>query len=485
MTGLGWVVLAVVLVLLGSYFLRCLTLIRSEQVARQLHKLRTRFEREIQDRVARGQNPDWLYYTDEASREQEAVRESLRTYGTIALATGVGGTMLALVLYLLFGDTTTATEPLQQLLREMGAALIASLLGVADNVLILWVLLPWANRRFDAQLEGYLRTLRRIEEETSPDGSMGEVIGARIGVELRSAITRMPESFERLEKAASELGQAVGGFEASVAAMTSVAGDLSTSVSDLSGVPRELESVLEQARSGWSGEVGKVLDAVRIWETERLASEDEWRTKLKAEVTRVGEQQGSMGNRLVNATGDVAESVKELPGGVAEAVERIAGSLGTSFGHQAQAHVVDLRDAVKGTALELQRSVEAGATNLQHHMTDLVERTLRDLEDVSRKLTEVLRGFPEHVGSVTSALDEADGKLREVAEFLGQSAAGLAGEHESTRVALARVEAAVYAEVKAIKEVGKALKRSDARRGIGDVVRRWFGRAENNPSEET
>ena len=267
--------------------------------------------------------------------------------------------------------------------------------------------------------------------------------------------------------------------------MTSVAGDLSTSVSDLSGVPRELESVLEQARSGWSGEVGKVLDAVRIWETERLASEDEWRTKLKAEVTRVGEQQGSMGNRLVNATGDVAESVKELPGGVAEAVERIAGSLGTSFGHQAQAHVVDLRDAVKGTALELQRSVEAGATNLQHHMTDLVERTLRDLEDVSRKLTEVLRGFPEHVGSVTSALDEADGKLREVAEFLGQSAAGLAGEHESTRVALARVEAAVYAEVKAIKEVGKALKRSDARRGIGDVVRRWFGRAENNPSEET
>ena len=147
MTGLGWVVLAVVLVLLGSYFLRCLTLIRSEQVARQLHKLRTRFEREIQDRVARGQNPDWLYYTDEASREQEAVRESLRTYGTIALATGVGGTMLALVLYLLFGDTTTATEPLQQLLREMGAALIASLLGVADNVLILWVLLPWANRR--------------------------------------------------------------------------------------------------------------------------------------------------------------------------------------------------------------------------------------------------------------------------------------------------------------------------------------------------
>jgi uncharacterized protein YukE len=481
-TELPWVVLGVVGVLWMFYVARCSILVRSKDVQRRLKELQTRFEREIQTRAARGQYPDWLYYTDEAAREQEAVRESLRTYGTIALATGVGGTMCALVLYLL-GDTTTAQDPVQQLLREMGWALTASLLGVVGNVLILWGLLPWANRRFDRQLDKYIEELQRTDEEISTDGSVAEAIGTQIGKELQGAITRIPESFERLEKAASELSEAVGGFESSVTTMTAVAGELSMSVGDLSGVPKELESVLEQARSGWSGEVDRVVETVKAWEAERLEAEDAWRAKLKAEIAKVGDQQNEVGHRLINATGDVVAAVTNLPSGVADSVDKIADSLGRHFGNEARQHVADLRVQLKETAEELQRGVEQSATNLQHQMSDLMRETLKRLGEISRDLTEVLEGFPGHVGKAKRTLTETEDKFRDVADLLAKSAYGLIGEHESTRDTLSKVEEAVRAHLEAVEKLTKALKRRAARPGLAGVVRGWFGRSDSDTLE--
>lgn len=487
-------VLVVVILLVATYLVRCLYLIRSDDPRARLRGLRRRLAGEIGELVASGRNLDWVYYSDEAQRKHEDLREHLRNYGTIALATGVGGTMGALALHLLVGNAQD--DALGSLLGEMGWALVASGTGVLGNLAILWVFLPWANRRFNPELDRFLDELRKEEAEqrtqmNTPSQTTAEIIGNRLGEELRSAITRVPRMFEQLGEAATVLGDAADKFDADVTTLTSTTAELVRSTSSLQSVIERASSQHDEAAgklNNTSREVAASVNdaAANLSETtlavqksvedlpDLVASAVErsgeslgrrfsdavephvtgfrdgiagglektikWQDVLTEHLNEAQRQHGRATYDLITRTADVATKVEGLPGAIAEGVEKISDKLGREFGHEARQHVAQLQNVLHKDAQELRRHLQRHESHLlnttvqelQNVSEQLINKTVHDLEAISKKLVAVLNDFPEHVADVNTRLDDAEGELRDVVAQIGKTSSELCSAHEKT-----------------------------------------------------
>lgn len=494
-------VLGVVALLVSAYIGRCVHLIRSDDPRGRLRQLRDRLTSDIGARVASGRNIDWVHFSDEAQRKHEDLREHLRNYGTISLATGVGGTMGALALHLMAGDASQANA-LNQLLEEMGWALVASGMGVVGNLTILWGLLPWANRRFNPELDRLLSELLKEETEQLAQAEKGltqttaEIIGDRLGEELRNAIARVPRMFEQLGETATVLGEAADKFDADVAALTSTTADLVRSTSGLQGVIEsagsqhaEAANKLDAASRGMAASVSeaatefarttlavresidglpalvasaidgsgerlgrKFSDAIEPHVTgfrdgvaTGLEKTIEWQNVVTEHLNEAQRQYGRAMHDLVTRTADIVTGVEGLPGAIAEGVERVSGRLGREFGHEARQHVEQLRTMLREDAEELRRRLErhedallhTTVRQLQEVSRQLIDKTVQDLGGVSAKLAAVLNGFPEHVAAVNTRLDEAEGELGDVVGRIGKTSSALSSAHDKTGEMLA------------------------------------------------
>ena len=551
------VVLAVVATLVTTYLVRCFKLVVSDNPGARLQELQDRLKSDIRERVASGRNLEWAYYTDEAARKHEDLREHLRNYGTIALTTGVGGTMGALAAHLLTGDPSQG-DALDRLLKEMGWALAASGMGVAGNLGILWGLLPWADRRFNPELDRFLDGLSKEQErqQTQAREPLGhtaaKIIGDRLGQELRTAIGRVPGMFGQLDGTATKLSEAVVGLDAGVTKLTSAAATLSESTSSLNGMPGDLQTVLDKARKQLSDEAGTLLNAMGAWEAERQRSAEEWHTRLKEVLERASFQQEeaagmlnetaqtvgksvedlpgrvaaalessgeSLGrsfredilpyvtslqdgistgivaaeawrvavtgaldaarkqhddaiHELLNATSELVQQGERLPDDVAAAVERMSQSLGRSFGQEARDHVADLQRAVAESAEELRR-------RLEEHASNLLNTTLHDLREISAQLKDVLDGFPRHVDTITTKLDDGEGKLSDLLSRIEKAASGFGSAHTKTQHMLATLEGSAEDHTQAIRELADALRKPRGKRWLESLWRRISEQARN------
>ncbi len=418
-------VLGVVILLVLTYVVRCLHLILSDDPRNRLRGLKG----DIDKREASGRNLDWAYYSDEAQRKHEDLREHLRNYSTISLATGVGGTMGALALYLLAGDASQG-DALGRLLREMGWALLASGTGVLGNLAILWGLLPWANRRFDPALYSFLDALRmeetkqRAQVETLSQ-TVPEIIGDRLSKELRSAIARVPRMFEQLGETATVLGEAADKLDANVTRLTSATATLVSSTSTLNRMPKDLDTVLGRALEGLSDEAAALRNDLRTWESERRSAAVESHARLQSVIESASSQHHEAADNLNEATRAVAsavnnaaaklaettqavrESVEDLPGLVASAVEGSGESLGRKFSDAVAPHVTSFRDGVTDG---LDKTIE-WQNAVTEHLNEARRQQGRAIHELVTRTTDIVTSVQGLPGAVADGVEKVSDKL--------------------------------------------------------------------------
>ena len=430
-------VLAVVFLLVTWYCVRCWLLIgRSDNPRARLGKLRDQLQSDIRTLVKSGRSLDWVHYADEAHRGQEDLREHLRNYGTISLATGVGGTMGALALHLLTADPSQG-DALGQLLDEMGLALVASGTGVLGNLIILWGLLPRANRIFNPELDSFLEALREEETRSAEQhGLPGSTLPRIIGDELRSAIARVPTMFEQLGEMATTLGEVAEKLDADVSKLTSASDDLARSTATLNGMPEELHAVLSKALDGLSSEAETLRNDLHAWESERQRAATESHANLQGAVAKASSQYDIAAGRLNDTARTVAasteallgrvaaamndataklaettlavrESVEALPGKVASAVEGSAEALGRQFSDAVEPHVTSFR---AGVAEGLSKTLEWQDV-VSGHLEEASRQHDRAIHDLVLGTTDVATKVQDLPGAVAEGVERVSDRI--------------------------------------------------------------------------
>ena len=534
------VVLAGVILLVLVYLVRCVHLILKNGPRTRLQELGDRLQGDIAERVVGGRSLDWVYYSEEAQREHEDLREHLRNYGTIALATGVGGTMGALALHLLLGGAPQ-DDALDSLLGEMGWALVASGTGVLGNLAILWGLLPWANRRFNREFKKFLGELRNEEskrrgELKTSSQSAAKIIGDRLGEELRNAIASVPKMFDQLGETATAFGEAAEKLDADVTTLTSTAATLVESTASLQGAIEGASSQHEEAigkldntsrevaasvndaaaklaqttlavqksvkdlpglvapaveRSGeslgrkFSDAIEPHVTGLRDGVTDGLEKTVEWQDVVTKHLNEARKQHSRAIHDLVTRTADIATRVEALPDTMAAGVEKVSGKLGREFGHQARQHVEQLRSTLQQDAQELRRQLQRHESQLLNTTVQelrkvseqLLNKTVHDLEGISQKLAAVLDGFPEHVAGVNTRLADVEGELKDIAARIEETSAALRSAHDKTGDMLAGLRRSTEDLGQVIRQLAETL-RKPRRRG-------WLWRPRRRPDDGT
>ncbi len=453
----------VVLVLAVQVYIlwRCSVLARGDE-SEELDRLWKTFKQDIQSRAKRGDGPDWVRYMDEADRVHERRVDRMRVWATAALVVGIGGTMAALA-YRLWGLSTFELG----VLTAFAPALLASLTGVLNNLLITLGLFRLSDRRFEQALNDFRQALRNCSEENAPQGSFADAVRDQLGEAFRQAVRSFPEAFARLDRSvqhmadsaaeqsqlmiegASSLEQGVGGLTAAAERLAPVAELLSTATAELRAVPGELGRTLGEARATWAhemrrdqdafiGTVRQVLDeqrailgrtrqALQRWERGRREASEQQQTAWRESVELI--QKGAA---------EIAAIVEGLPAAFTREVEQIAGRLGREFSIGAQQHVADLTQEMRKGNRTLAEQIEASTRELQNRLLNETSRVagesaeevhrrvgeplLSMLQRVTRGVEEALQTLPEHAGTFAASLSTADEKLQQSIERLKTAA---------------------------------------------------------------
>ncbi len=337
-----WVLLGVALAL-GFYGFRSNTLRR--RAGSELQDLLTQFTADIMTRSGRGLDPDWVRYSEESDRQHEDTCERIRNYATTALATGIGGTMLMLMLHL--RTDAESTDAVASLLQEMGMALLASLLGVLCNLVILLFILPGASNRFRDERQRVNTALLRISEANlprTPATNLNDAISEKLEEFLENTASNFPGVITGFRESVDSLDSVASDFKSSAEQIQTSAAALSSSMSGLDAFPTHLGEALTKARQEWTSDlrgrqeqyvdafrevldeqtrtVRQTLAELREWEANRAEAESKWREERSADANR---HRSALVELLNNATAEqgavVGRAVATLEGWQAKRAE--------------------------------------------------------------------------------------------------------------------------------------------------------------------
>ncbi len=466
-----WIVYAVVLVVLACQFwlLRRSKVLAWQDDAAAFDGLLTRFIPDLLDRAKRGDAPDWLRYMDDADRVYEGKSEKLRVYATAALVVGIGGTMAALALHLLLTDTNA--QSLGSLLAAMGSALIASGLGVGNNLLISLWLLPEADNRFATSLRRFKDQLHEASSAHPPQETFAEAVKSQLANAFREAVQKFPEAFERLDQhvaslasqierqattvlsAATQLRESAEGLAGAAAGIAPAADRLTVATDQLRGLPEEIRTTLESSRDAWEQEIrsgqSAFIAGVKEVLTEHQALLEStrsvfhgWEEKRRSEAEEAERSRRESDLLIRNATAEVVSTVNALPSTFATEVERVSNTLGRQFGLEARNHVRDLVQRITDENEALRAQIDRVATELQtrflNSTSDVVSKTLQEvyqnvestlltsLDEVGRGLREALTELPNNATSFAQSLAAADERIQQALNGIKESSDHLA-----------------------------------------------------------
>ena len=476
MTLLDPVVL-LVLAFQAVIFLRCNAIARADE-SEELDRLWNTFKHDIQSRAKRGDGPDWVRYMDEADRVHERRVDRMRVWATAALVVGIGGTMLALAVRL-WGLSTFELG----VLTAFAPALLASLFGVLNNLLITLWLFRLSDGHFEQALNGFRQALQTCSDENPPQERFADAVRDQLGEAFRQAVRSFPEAFARLDQSvkhmvdsaaeqsqmmiegAASLEQGVGGLTAAAERIGPVAELLSTATAELRAAPAELGRTLAETREAWAQEMRRDQDAF-IGGVERMAQElrrhqesfsggigqvlDEQRAILGR--TRQALQRWERGRRdaaeqqhrawretvelVQQAAAQIVATAEGLPAAFSREIAQISSELGQQFGVKAQQHVADLTQELREGNKALAGQIETSARESQNRLLNDTKQVVGDsAEEVHRRVGEPLLSMLQRV---SRGIEEALDKLPENAETF---AASLAAADEKLQQAIARLQA--------------------------------------------
>jgi len=395
-----------------------------------LNRYRSWFSADLIGRARRGQSPDWMYYRAEIEGLFDPRDERLRVLAAAALATGLGGTMFALIITFLVhngSDLAGATGPL---IRGLGIALFGSLAGVVNHLSIILHLLPRTENRFNDLAEDVLGALREESLRNSPVEMFTQTFQEELSAftqtfqedfsALRRSLStefgqRLAESLTDLPRAVKELGghmdrlaevvedqarnsdsavQEIKGCSEVVANSSAnllpTAEQLAASAEQLVKVPEQLGNALRDWREEWLGR--------------QRQEQQEARDQLLEEVAKVRKAAAKREIELQETVAGIKESFDRFPEELASKVKVMFRDLQQNLAQDLGDHLGDLRSTLKENyelwSKDLRQSwrnnVSAVVREVFEELAAEVEnRLVTPLNDVCQRLSHTAGQLPE------------------------------------------------------------------------------------------
>ncbi len=357
------------------------------------------------------------------------------------------------------------------LMAAMSSALLASLSGVANNLLIILRLFPQADSRFTVLLQRFKRQLNQASSAHPPQETFAEAVKSQLANAFREAVQKFPEAFERLDQhveslaseierqsttvlsAATQLRESADGLAGAAAGIAPAADRLTASTHQLRGLPEQIRTTLESSRDVWEQEIRSDQSAFIAGVKEVLSEHQallestrsafhEWEQKRSSEAEEAQRSRQESDLLIRNATAEVVSTVNSLPSTFATEVERVSNTLGRQFGLEARNHVQDLVQRITDENETLHTQVDRVATELQtsflNSTSDVVSRTLQEvyrrventllasLDEVGRGLKEALTELPNNATSFAQSLADADERIKQALDGIKESSDHLA-----------------------------------------------------------
>lgn len=407
----------------GFLFWRALRVARRNHgEALDLHE--QRFVEDVVGRARRGTAPDWAWYRSEMDRQFDPVDDRLRVLAAAALATGLGGTIFALIAHLLGAAPGADVDP-ATVIPGMGVALFGSLAGVVNHLVIVLWLLPKAEMRFHRASENLVHRLRDAEKEHPPAetliqtfqeelSSLREVLGSQFAGAFADAVPEFPRVVARLaevvERQASTVDGAVGDLKESSKLVASsskrlrpAAEKLATASEDLVAMPDRLASVLSATRQQWIEE---------LHEEQRAVNDD-----LRQLLTELSRTWMNREQELLQYVNAITRASERLPDQFAERLRSASDDLGTRFGQEALGRTEDLAKHIDREHARLLDLVRDHEKEWKYHLTDSVRSVLDELESqVEVRLTGRLETVSGEISGASGNLAEVAGRFEEAHE---------------------------------------------------------------------
>ncbi len=421
-----------------------------------LKKLEDRFTRDIQQRATRGLAPDWLRYQADIDRTFETRDERLRISAAAALAVGLGGTILALIVSLIIDPPEQGADSLR-LVQGLGVALGGSLAGVINNLYIILRLLPRAEDRFGESVSEHQRRLQAVSDQHLPQmlftdqirdelSSLRESLQSQFSQAFSGAITGFPDVVRELGQHVRGLAQVVQSQGASIggaiddlkqcSVMVAAGGEklrpaaeqLANSTRYLVAMPAQLQKVLEQSRNTW-------LESIR----EEQKRNFQQLVQLQQDVERHSREREqrmlAATLKMFDAVTEMRDEVSKISTQLASTIHSLADKLGREFGRQAHGHVLELSDELKAERAEFLLRIDGHEQEWRNNVGAVVNELFDQVADqIDTKLVEDLRVVSE--------------RIRESSELLPQTAKSIEASYQ-------RLSKTHLATVQVWGEVGK------------------------------
>jgi len=394
----------------------------------RLSELEGQLLRDLEQRAERGLAPDWIRYRAELDRLFEPSDDRLRSLAAAALSTGLGGTILALILHaliFLFIDGGFNTSP-YEVVVGIGIGLFGSFAGVACNLWIILLYLPQHEKLFEAATQPVLRRLREasdthpateafvrtLREEMS---ELRNVLSNQVGQAFSNAIGQFPAILEGLKIQLKELSDVVESQGSNITKMTEQFEDSSRALEksserlepaikplagiaqDLVALPTELSKVLTRQQQVWIEDLDHRHG--ERWEqlNRLLEGAEKHERAMRAEVA------------------EARRAVEAIPQQLGDAVQNAANTFGDRFGNQARDHLNEYK------AFVLEHD-EKWRTKIGDMLADLLAEAKHPIEfDLIPRVEAITAKIEEHTKTLASAGKDLAGYLESKHETQGEA----------------------------------------------------------------
>lgn len=411
----------------------------------EMESLAIRFTHDLRLRAGGGEAPDWSHCRNELDRLFEGRDERLRSAAAAALAAGLGGTILALIVHLLLGlgGSGAGALDVEAVLPGLGVALFGSLAGVVNHLLIVLWLLPRAEGRYAVVADRALAALHLTADEHPPVSAMTDALRQEI-----AGLTRMlNEQFANaFVEAVPELPQVVEGLGTAVGELSSMVSSQSegaqTAVSRLEGLAAlvaESGEALAPVTSSLAATAEKLTGATERLETTLANEGQRWLEAFAGEHQRFRDEAASIFDNLqrsaeqreqemLDRLTEIRQSIRSLAESMGEQLKKAAERAGQQFGVEAGDHVKQL-----GLIVEADRNaqLEEIRRHEQEWRNSLTEETRNVLAAIR---SEVDAGLTERLREIAGEIGRVAGKLPDVAERLETSHERWCAVHEEALV---------------------------------------------------
>ena len=381
-----------------------------------MDEVRKDSRRDLEARAARGEAPDWLRYLDDADRSVLPSLDRVRNLATAALATGVGGTIVALLVELwtnselrrALAGGPDALSSFDSLPSLVAWALFVSVAGVVNHLLILVLVIPRLDRQIVIALRDFRVHLEAASEARPPRQAFVDSVRSELSTAFNSALQSIPDVFARFGENVEELRASSVALAESARDIGPVAASLAGATEEIRVLPEELATVLSETRESWRAEIfvdqQKHLEGLRAV----LAEQQELVQSLSRNITsRMEDLPRLFSDHAEAATTTMSEAlglrisnlVNDLVGAVKSGHESLA--------EHSQENVAALnRTFLNGTAEVVREAVDSAVASVYEHPI------FGTLDSVGRGLNEAIVELPGQASSFSESLVAADAKLR-------------------------------------------------------------------------